>query len=74
MDQTDQNLFTSGQVAARINLPRWQLLYLIEHGDLPGASVQVPGRRLFTVDDVHRIIEAMEERRTTEKRNANESK
>jgi hypothetical protein len=53
---------TSGQVAARLGVPRWRLLYLIEKGVVPGPSVQVPGRRLFTPADVERIAQVFEER------------
>jgi hypothetical protein len=52
---------TSGQVAARVGLPRWRLLYLIERGAVPGPSVQVPGRRLYTATDVDHIAEALEQ-------------
>ncbi len=52
---------TSGQVAARVGLPRWRLLYLIERGAVPGPSLQVPGRRLYTAADVDRIAEALEQ-------------
>lgn len=48
-------LIGSGDVARKVNLPRWRLLYLIERGDLPGPSFEVPGRRLFTPEDVVRI-------------------
>jgi hypothetical protein len=53
---------TSGQVALRVGLPRWRLLYLIESGAVPGPSVQVPGRRLFAPADVERIAQALEQR------------
>lgn len=62
----NEELFSTGQVAARINLPRWQLQYLIERGAVPGPSVQVPGRRLFSIDDVRKIAEAMERRASKE--------
>lgn len=52
-------LHTSGAVAERLRLARWRLLYLIERGDLPNPTFQVPGRRLFTEDDVRRIEEAL---------------
>ncbi|MCZ2341159.1 MAG: hypothetical protein LC104_05105 [Bacteroidales bacterium] len=52
-------LLTSGPVADRVRLERWRLLYLIERGDLPAPTFQVPGRRLFTEDDVRRIEEAL---------------
>ena len=55
-------LSTSGAVARKANLPRWRLQYLIEKGDLPGPSYQVPGRRLFTTVDVEGILAALQER------------
>ena len=48
-------LLSSGAVARELNLPRWQLLYLIERGELPGPTLEVPGRRLFTEQDVERL-------------------
>jgi len=54
-----KTLFTSGEVAAEVKLPRWRLLYLIEKGNLPGPSHEVPGRRLFTFDDISRIRRAL---------------
>ena len=57
-----RELFTSGQVAVQIGIPRSHLLYLIERGDLPGPSVQVPGRRLYTAADVARIAQALIDR------------
>jgi hypothetical protein len=54
--------FSSGQVAARLGLPRWWLLYLLEKELVPGASLQVPGRRLFTDQDVRKIATALESR------------
>jgi DNA-binding transcriptional MerR regulator len=53
---------TIGAVAAQLGLPRWQLAYLIEHGDVPGPSLQVPGRRLFSAQDVVAIRKALEGR------------
>jgi hypothetical protein len=57
-----RTMFSSGQVAAQIGVPRWQLLYLIERGEVPGPSIQVPGRRLFTAADVRTIAQAMADR------------
>jgi hypothetical protein len=53
---------TIGNVATALGIPRWQLAYLIERGAVPGASFQVPGRRLFTDGDVDRIRLALTER------------
>ena len=61
-------LFTSGEVATKLELPRWRLLYLIEKGDLPGPSHTVPGRRLFTRADVNRVKEALDERKSRHSR------
>ena len=55
-------LLASGEVAAEVGLPRWQLLYLIERGTLPGPSYEVPGRRLFTPDDIERLKGAIKKR------------
>lgn len=51
----DQQFFTSGEVAEEIGLLRSQFLYLVEHGDLPRPSYEVPGRRLFTAADLETI-------------------
>jgi hypothetical protein len=56
------DLLTSGQAALRVGLPRWRLLYLIEKGEIPGPSYQVPGRRLFTPADLDRIAQALARR------------
>ncbi len=56
------SLFASGMVAAQVGLPRWRLLYLIEKGELPGPTHQVPGRRLFTKDDVVQINDTLDAR------------
>jgi hypothetical protein len=55
-------MFTSGQAAARVGLPRWRLLYLVERGEVPGPSLQVPGRRLFSAADVENIARALQAR------------
>jgi hypothetical protein len=34
---------TIGAVAQQVRIPRWRLACLIERGDLPGPSLQVPG-------------------------------
>jgi DNA-binding transcriptional MerR regulator len=55
---------TIGPVAAELGIPRWRLAYLIERGDLPAPSAQVPGRRLFTDEDVERLRDALSRRST----------
>jgi len=51
---------TIGAVALQVGIPRWRLAYLIERGDVPGPSLQVPGRRLFSENDVECIRKALE--------------
>jgi DNA-binding transcriptional MerR regulator len=58
----ETKLSTIGAVAARLRLPRWRLAYLIERGDLPAPSVQVPGRRLFTESDVEQLRQLLAQR------------
>jgi len=43
-----------------VGIPRWRLAYLIERGNVPGPSLQVPGRRLFSEKDVDCIRKALE--------------
>jgi DNA-binding transcriptional MerR regulator len=56
---TAQTYSTIGIVAAQLGVPRWKLAYLIERGAVPGPSMQVPGRRLFTEADVAKIRDAL---------------
>jgi hypothetical protein len=62
MTMTKPHYRTIGPVADQLKLPRWRLAYLIDRGDVPGASLQVPGRRLFSDEDVERIRQAIAER------------
>jgi hypothetical protein len=50
---------TIGPVATKLGIPRWRLAYLIDRGDVPGPSLQVPGRRLFTREDIQRLRDAL---------------
>jgi hypothetical protein len=62
MTKPAKKLQGSGIVATQVGLPRWRLLYLIEKGELPGPSYQVPGRRLFTEEDVQAIVRVLASR------------
>ena len=64
-----ENLFGSGEVARRVSLPRWRLIYLIDKGELPGQSLKVPGRRLFTEDDIRRIVAVLARQRDEQSKN-----
>lgn len=46
---------TIGQVAREIGVPRWRLAYWLERGDLPQPTLTVPGRRLWSREDVERV-------------------
>lgn len=52
---TKGRLFTIGEVAQQIGVARWRLAYWIERGAVGGPALSVPGRRLFTTDDVARL-------------------
>jgi DNA-binding transcriptional MerR regulator len=58
---TEVTYLTIGPVAQQLGIARWKLAYLIERGAVPGPSVLVPGRRLFTADDVRKLREALRE-------------
>jgi hypothetical protein len=62
------NYQSTGALAAQLGIPRWRLAYLIEHGDLPGPSIQVAGRRVFSDADVERIRAALAKRGATRRR------
>ncbi len=61
----DESYSSIGAVAGRLGIPRWRLAYLIERGDLPGPSLQVPGRRLFSEEDVEQIRQALQAKEGT---------
>ena len=54
-----QRLMTIGQLADLVGVDRWRLAYLIERGDIPPPSFQVPGRRLFSSEDVEKIKDVL---------------
>ena len=58
--------YTSGEIADVVGLPRSRFLYLIERGTLPAPSHAVPGRRLFTANDLAHIQRALASRNSTE--------
>ena len=57
-----QTIFTSGEVAIELGMPRWKLLYMIERGDLPEPTFAVPGRRLFTPNDLAEMRQVLTSR------------
>lgn len=56
---TPSSYQTIGPVAAHLGIPRWQLAYLIERGEVPPPSLHVPGRRLSSAEDVERIRQVL---------------
>jgi excisionase family DNA binding protein len=58
-----ERLLTTGEVAEQLGVARAHLLYLLESRQVPGPSLGVRGRRLFTRGDVERIVQALSERR-----------
>jgi hypothetical protein len=54
---------TIGPVAQQVELHGWLLAYLIVRGCVSGPSLQVPGRRLFSEEDINRIRAVLNEGR-----------
>ncbi len=50
------------EAARQLDLPTWKLAYLVDRGDVAPPSAQVPGRRLFTDDDICRIQQQLADR------------
>jgi hypothetical protein len=48
--------FTGGAVAKRLQIPRAQLLYLIEKGDLPAPATHKAGKWLFTEEEAAALV------------------
>ncbi len=50
-----RELMTTGQVARQLGVPRWRLLYWLDRQKVEEPALIVPGRRLFTWEEVERI-------------------
>lgn len=66
-------LMTIGALAAELGVDRWRLAYLIERREVPDASLKVPGRRLFTPEDIGRVREALAARERQGAEGSNDS-
>jgi len=55
----EKRYLTIGELAGQLGVERWKLAYWIERGRLPPPSTTVPGRRLFSAEDVARIRERL---------------
>jgi len=53
-------LYGSGEAAALIGVGRARLIQLIEHGKLPEPTHRLPGRRLFTEQDLQHLKDALQ--------------
>jgi DNA-binding transcriptional MerR regulator len=54
--------YSTGEAARELGMQRWKLSYLVERGDVPPPSVALPGRWVFTREDIERIRKALNER------------
>jgi hypothetical protein len=61
MSDTKQH-FSISELALAVGEKPWRLAYYITRGEIPGASVHLPGRRVFTAEDVNSIREALQRR------------
>ena len=55
-------MHTTGEVARLLGIKRPRLQYLIERGYVPGPSQMVPGRWLFSDEDVEALQKALKAR------------
>ena len=60
----DQVLYGSGAAAKSLGIPRWRLIQLIEHGQLPDAALQVSGRRAFTAEEIKVLAKLLKARKS----------
>lgn len=67
---THETLLGTGAVATLLNIRRDRLIALLDWGKLPEPSVRVPGRRLFSAEDVEKLrvaLKQLEDCRDTQK-------
>ena len=50
-------LYSSGDVAARLKVPQYKILYAIENGMVADSSMRVGGKRIFSDEDLRRLAE-----------------
>ena len=60
MKNTSDGLMGTGAVAEMLGIPRFRFIAWLDSGKLPEPELKLPGRRLFTAEDVERIREALE--------------
>jgi DNA-binding transcriptional MerR regulator len=58
----DNKHYSTGEVAQQLGLVKWKFLYLLDKGLVPGPTLSLPGRRVFTSEDIERIRQALEAR------------
>ena len=51
----------TGAAAEELGIPRHRLIALLDSGRIPEPTLRLPGRRLFTTQDVERIRKALKE-------------
>ena len=54
-------LVGTGATAEQLGIPRHRLIALLDSGRIPEPALKLPGRRLFTAQDVERIRKALKE-------------
>lgn len=56
-------LMTTGQFSRRLGLHRYQVVHLIETGQIPDAGLRVGGRRLFSEAELLAAAEYLKQRK-----------
>jgi DNA-binding transcriptional MerR regulator len=62
-----KRLYSVGDVAKQLNIPRYSLQYLLEHGHIPEPVQRVAGRRVFTTEEIENARLILAKRRNHEK-------
>ena len=55
----ENKLIGSGDAAKLLGVKRWKLIQLLESGKLSEPTFKLPGRRLFTEDDIKSLREEL---------------
>jgi len=60
---SEKEFLTTGDLARRLGIQRYQLMYLLETGRVPDAQVRVGGRRAFTESEASQAEAVIQGRR-----------
>jgi hypothetical protein len=56
---TTQNIYSMKEVATILKTKSWRIAYLLTSGKVEEPTLRLAGRRVFTVEDMQRLSEAL---------------